>query len=75
MVTKKTLEGYLFTLEEYFDYIIESKNNGQHSQSKMLFDEMSDKQKEHFFEYIEALYHYDSEVNSEMITLVKYFTI
>ena len=38
MVSKKELKDYEFAdITEYYDYILESKQNGQHNQAKELF--------------------------------------
>jgi hypothetical protein len=70
MVTKKTLKVYGFTsLEEYFDYVLESKNNGQLQQSRELFNELSEGmqgQRVAFFDYVEETYFYEVEYENEM---------
>ena len=42
-------------IEDYFDYILDSRTNGQHKQAKELFLKLSDKQKKQFFEYVSSL--------------------
>lgn len=55
MVSKKKIKELDFeTIEEYFQYIIESTNNGQHKQSKELFKELSYDQKREFRDWIET---------------------
>ena len=59
MITEKELKYYgLETLEEYYDYIIYSRINGQHKQSRMLFWNLGDDgmqgQRAGFFDYVEA---------------------
>lgn len=84
MITKEILNDYEFnSIEDYFDYIIESKINGVHSQSKQLFNDLSDNegmqklgQKNHFFNYVNTLYNYDLSKESMiefMDELIKYF--
>jgi len=51
------------TLEEYFDYILASKENGQHTQAKELFHKMDALEKSNFFDYIEELYYYEEQDN------------
>ena len=48
MVSKSTLKAYDFeTIEDYFDYIVLSKINGQHAQVVSLIKAMSVQQKKH----------------------------
>jgi hypothetical protein len=52
MVTKKDIEGLDFkTIEEYFQYIIDSEINGQIQQAKRLFKDLSRAQKKDFLDY------------------------
>jgi hypothetical protein len=61
MVSKKELNDYEFAdITEYYDYILESRQNGQHKQAKELFAVFSDKQREDFFNYVENTYYYDA---------------
>lgn len=49
MVSHKTLKAYKFeSIEDYFEYIIESKINGQHAQVLSLVKAMSKEQKKHY---------------------------
>lgn len=49
MVTKKTILGLDFnTIEEYFDYIVESVINGQKEQARELFKDLSKEQRKGF---------------------------
>ena len=76
MVNKRELQKLEMSLHEYFEYIVDSKVNGQHTQAKMMFGNLSDIQKAHFFEYIDALYYYEVDENelvSEMIDFRNYF--
>jgi hypothetical protein len=53
MVSKKALEIYGFnSMDEFFDYIIDSKINGQNTQCVTLIKEMSGKQMKEFLKYI-----------------------
>jgi len=42
------------TEQEYFDYLIDTRLNGQFSACKRLFEEMSKKDKKYFLYYIQA---------------------
>ena len=78
MVTKRDLQQLEMSLYEYFEYIVDSKTNGQHSQSKMLFSMMSEDQQKQFFEYVDEAYFYEvdnDEFISEMINFREYFTL
>jgi len=55
MISKKTLKDYEFkTIEEYFDYIIDSQINGNHNQVKELFKKLDNSQKKTFFNYLKG---------------------
>jgi hypothetical protein len=55
MVSAKTIKSYDFnTIEEYFEYILDSITNGQRKQAKDLFVELSGKQKLSFYHYIDT---------------------
>ena len=44
------------TIEDYFEYILESKINGQHRQAKILFEDLEEGmqgQRAYFFRYVE----------------------
>jgi len=80
MVNKSTLTMLEFdTLEDYFEYIIESKKNGNHAQARELFNELSQGmqgQRVEFFEWAEATYYYeanDSDEQDELGALREYF--
>lgn len=73
-MNKKTLDDLDMTIEEYFNDIIEAmaSNNKQDAWSR--FDELTDKQREQFFEYVDLMFYYDvDDINSEMIKLRDYF--
>jgi len=60
MISKKDLKMYEFySIENYFDYIIESQINGNSSQVKDLFKKLSGDQKRLFFAYIQ---NYDKSI-------------
>jgi len=57
MVSKKTIYGLDFaTLEDYFNYIIDSKTNGQQKQAKQLYKDLSTRQKNNFLMYLTQIY-------------------
>jgi hypothetical protein len=52
LVTKKDIEALDFTtIEEYFQYIVDSEINGQIQQAKRLFKDLSRPQKKDFLDY------------------------
>jgi len=52
MISKKELKDYSFTqIENYFDYITESRINGQHFQAIELFNKMNRQQKAQALKY------------------------
>ncbi len=56
MVSANKIKGLDFeTIEEYFQYIIDSITNGQKSQAKNLFIDLSAKQKLDFYHYVEMM--------------------
>lgn len=56
MVTKKIIKDYNFeSIDDYFDYIITSKINGQHEQVRNLVHELSKAQKRDCLDYFETL--------------------
>ena len=53
MISKKELELYNFeSIEDYFNYIVESEINGQRSQVKRLIKEMSKPQRKAAYLYL-----------------------
>jgi len=67
MVTKQTLGTYEFSyMEEYYEYMLESKLNGQHTQSKELYEQLSEVQKDDFYEWVGLTYGYEAEDEQEM---------
>lgn len=66
MISIKELKSLEFsTIDEYFNYIIESEANGQFTQVKELIKKLSDSQYKDFLLY---LYRNDKD-----ITLIEYF--
>ena len=53
VVGKKTLENYEFeTIEDYYEYIVESEINGNYSQMKELFNKLAKGQKASFLAWL-----------------------
>lgn len=53
MIGKKTLKVYEYTsIEEYFNYIVESEINGLFLQKKELFNKLDSGQKEDFYKWL-----------------------
>ena len=72
MVTQTIIHEYGFeTLEDYFDYIIESRFNGQHKQARELFNALGNEQQGHFFNYYEVTYHYEAHNDGLETTYVQ----
>lgn len=63
VVSKSLLRDYdFYSIEGYFDYILESEVNGNFSQIKSLFKKLSTEQKRLFFSYIQD---YDGEIKNK----------
>ena len=73
MISQKTLKQYDFeSIEDYFNYIIESKINGNHKQVKDLYRKLSAKQKIDFLEWAETVLHYEMQDCGEtLLTILK----
>lgn len=68
MVSKTTLKEYEFeSMEQYFDYIVESEINGQRGQVRFLIKDMSTKQKKDAHWYLNA----DILINDEVSAVSK----
>lgn len=66
MITKNELNKLdMSAIEEYYEYILESKTNGQHSQAQELFYELNELQKYAFFDYFSEAYNYEADDNEE----------
>lgn len=63
MINAKTINDLdMESIEDYFEYILSSKYNGQHKQTIELFRKLSKDQKEEFFKYVEEYWnHMDAE--------------
>jgi hypothetical protein len=67
MVTKSILDMLeMDNITDYFEYIVDSKINGQHTQARELFAELSDAQVMDFFDWAEANYYYEAQDSDEM---------
>jgi len=54
MIGKNTLKNYEFkSIEDYFNYIVDSQINGNSQQVRDLFKKLSSTQKVLFFRYLE----------------------
>jgi len=76
MVTKQTLSVYGFTyMDEYFEHLLDLKTEGEIELAKEGFDNLSSKQQDLFYDYVEAFYsfEYESDMNYEMRSLKEYF--
>ena len=52
MVTTNKIKALDFeTIEEYFEYILDSKTNGQHKQALELYNDLSPAQKREFIKW------------------------
>jgi len=61
MVSKELIKSYDFdTIEDYFNYIIDSKINGQKQQAKELYNALSTRQKNNFNQWFLTFYYYDA---------------
>jgi hypothetical protein len=56
VISKKVLMIFGFkVIEDYFNYIVESQINGNHSQVKQLYKKMDDGQKETFYNWLKMM--------------------
>lgn len=68
MVSNKNIKDLDFsTIEEYFNYIVESEINGQRSQVHSLIDKLSKLQKKAFLEWLNDCPGNDSEVVKNIV--------
>ena len=51
-------------IEDYFDLIIDEKAKDNREKAKELFNQLSDKQIEDFFNYVDTAYYYDAHDNN-----------
>lgn len=78
MVTKSILNMLDMTcIEDYFECIVDSKNDRRNEQAKDLYTVLSSGQQEDFFEWVEATYYYEAdnirEYTTEMQNFKNYF--
>jgi hypothetical protein len=77
MITNEFLKEYeLDTIEEYYEYIINSKALGLSVLAREMFNKLSEEQKLKFFGWAEAAYYYDAhdcDEMSELQNLINYF--
>ena len=72
MVSKATIKGLDFnTIQEYFEYILDSRTNGQRKQAQELYKKLSTRQKNDFENWFDVYTYYDradeGETTSESI--------
>lgn len=78
MVSNKDIKGLEFnTIQEYFEYILDSRTNGQRKQAQELYKKLSTKQKNEFENWFDVYTYYDradeDETTSESINdMLKY---
>lgn len=73
MVSKSILALLELTcIEDYFEYIIDSRDNGQHDQAISLYQELSETQRTEFFDWVETTYYYEAQDDgTQIITEIK----
>jgi hypothetical protein len=63
------------TREDLFEYILESKINGQKKQSLELFNELPDREtRQAFIDYVSEAYHYEARHNGQRDELLETLT-
>lgn len=68
MVSKKLIKGYdLNSLEDYFQYILNSRINGNGDQCIDLFEKLSEKQRIDFYVYV-----YDVSSEGALVDFLKF---
>lgn len=68
MVSKKLIKSYDFeTIENYFDYILESEINGQRSQVESLIKALSTQQKKDCLNYFRSSYGTNKNSDLEIV--------
>jgi hypothetical protein len=67
MVTLAKIQGLDFeTIEDYFEYIVDSRTNGNRQQAKELYNDLSAKQKTDFANWFDAFMHYEEPEEGEL---------
>ena len=66
-------------MQELFEYILESKINGQNKQSLELFNDLPDREtRQAFIDYINETYYYEAVHNGqqdELVNTIKFYTL
>jgi hypothetical protein len=74
MVSIQTIKSLDFaSLDEYFEYIVDSRTNGQLQQARELYNNLSDKQKKGFEDWFLNIYFTvdsDSNPHKELYNLI-----
>jgi hypothetical protein len=66
------------TWEELYDYIIESKINGQRKQSKDIYRSLNEHRRVEFIDYIDEMYRYEAMHYSQVKELanhIKFYAV
>jgi len=70
MITKQDIKDYDFaTLDQYFDYVLDSEINGNRNQVRVLISDMSVKQKKDCASYLQE-HRADNEDRNIVINLI-----
>jgi len=78
MISKKLIKSYDFdSIEDYFNYIVDPKINGNRRQAQELYNNLSVLQRIHFNKWFLTFYHYEAADNgqeneSEYLNLITY---
>ena len=72
MVGKKKIEALDFkTIEEYFEYIVNSETNGNIKQAQRLYKELSERQQLEFLSYLQLYLEYSLEQTIQLLNVLK----
>ncbi len=78
MVSKKLIKSLDFdSIEDYFNYIVDSKINGNRQQAQELFKKLSTRQKDAFQRWFLAYHYYEASdytttTEKEYLNLITY---
>ncbi len=73
MISNKELKQYEFsTIEDYYNYIIESEINGNHSQCRELVNKLSKEQYLELAEWINAVYQECHHKTKYLMLIIKW---
>lgn len=76
MIKDKDLKAYDFQdITEYFEYIVESRTNGQRKQAKDLYASLSEAQKESFKDWFYVWNHYDIADDNEIAVQNEFYKL